>query len=83
MQSKINAETSLKNLKKNILNKNQNKGLKEDSISSTKKEQINEKLQTLKNHKEIADIPEIKNLFLPTNNTNSNNAKVSFPSGII
>lgn len=77
----------MKNLKNNILNKKINKGLEQDSNSSSRAEPSNDKLQTLKNYKEIADIPEIKNLIQNNNNNKTNgnghNTKVAFNSGKI
>lgn len=81
-QQKPNAEASLKNLKNNILNKKQNKGLEHDTTSCGKAELNSEKLQTVKNNKEILDV-QIKNIIPnPHNiNNNSNNSKVAFHSG--
>jgi len=58
----------LKNLKNNFLNKTKNKGL-ESPIKNIEAD-LNEKIDTLKNYREIADIPEIKNLF-SNNNKNT------------
>jgi ketol-acid reductoisomerase len=81
MKQKVNAENSLKNLKNNIVKKKPNRGLEQDSASSSKAESNNDKLNTLKNYKEIADIPEIKNLIPNNNNNNNYNTKVNFPTG--
>jgi len=71
---KLNAEASIKNLKNNFTNKNINK-IDHKNLDNIGENTI-DKLEILKNYKEVSDIPEIRSLI------NTNKKDIAFPSGI-